>query len=161
MPSVADCLRQHAPAYLQQFGDNVPIGHRKVISAITRCRTGQLGGVLYQCKRCDREHWVGRSCGNRHCPNCDKEKTYAWLEKQTTRLMPVHHFLVTFTVPAELRSVLRGSQADGYRALFDAGAQSIRDFKQHAVRFTLSGLVGLHVQGFQVKKLVLFSVDPI
>ena len=127
MPSVADCLRQHALAYLKQFGDDVPIGHRKVISSITRCRTGDLGHVHYECKRCGREHWVGRSCGNRHCPNCDKEKTYAWLEKQTTRLMPVHHFLVTFTVPTELRSVLRDSQADGYRALFDAGAQSIRD----------------------------------
>ena len=33
MPSVADCLRQHAPAYLKQFGDDVPIGHRKVISS--------------------------------------------------------------------------------------------------------------------------------
>jgi hypothetical protein len=41
--------------------------------------------------------------------------------------MPVHHFLVTFTVPMELRFVLRGSQAKGYRALFDAAARSIRD----------------------------------
>jgi hypothetical protein len=41
--------------------------------------------------------------------------------------MPVHHFLITVTVPKELRSVLRGSQADGYRAIFDAGAESIRD----------------------------------
>ena len=70
---------------------------------------------------------MGRSCGNRHCPTCGKEKTYAWLEKQTRRLLPVHHFLVTFTVPEELRSVLRGRQRDGYRALFDAGSQSIRD----------------------------------
>lgn len=127
MPSVADCLRQHAPAYLKQFGDDVPIGHQKVISSITRCRTGELGNVKYECKRCSREHWVGRSCGNRHCPNCDKEKTYAWLERQTSRSMPVHHFLITVTVPAELRCVLRGSQSDGYRAIFDAGAQSIRD----------------------------------
>ena len=83
MPTVADCLRQHASAYLKQFGSDVPIGHLKVISAITRCRTGELGNVKYQCRCCGREHWVGRSCGNRHCPNCDKEKTYAWLEKQT------------------------------------------------------------------------------
>ena len=127
MPSVADALRQHAPAYLQCFGDSLPTGHRKVIASITRCRTGALGGVLYHCDGCGREHWVGRSCGNRHCPACGKEKTYAWLEKQTRRLMPVHHFLVTFTVPAELRWLLRGAQAQGYRALFDAGAESIRD----------------------------------
>jgi hypothetical protein len=43
MPTVADCLRQHAPAYLAKFGEAVPLGHRKVISAITRCRTGELG----------------------------------------------------------------------------------------------------------------------
>lgn len=127
MSTVADCLRQHAPAYLARFGDAVPLGHRKVISAITRCRTGELGGVRYQCERCPLEHWVGRSCGNRHCPNCGHEKTLVWLAKQTQRLMPVHHFMVTFTVPKELREVLRGSQADGYRAVFDAAAQTIRD----------------------------------
>jgi hypothetical protein len=127
MPSVADCLRQHAPAYLEKFGKSVPIGHRKVIAAITRCRTGALGGVHYRCDDCDRDHWVGRSCGNRHCPNCGKEKTYAWLAKQSARLMPVHHFLITVTVPEPLRAVLRASQSDGYRALFDASAETIRD----------------------------------
>jgi Putative transposase len=49
------------------------------------------------------------------------------LAKQTDRLLPVHHFLVTFTVPAELRWVLRGSQPDGYTAIFDCGSDTIRD----------------------------------
>ena len=127
MPTVADCLRQHAPRYLQKFGADVPLRHRKVLDLISRCRTGSLGSVLYECNGCGRRHWTGRSCGNRHCPNCQKEQTYAWLEKQTSRLLPVHHFLVTFTVPEELRSVLRSSQADGYRALFDAASGAIRD----------------------------------
>lgn len=127
MPSVADCLRQHVPAYLETFADDVPTGHRKVLGAITRCRTGELGGVMYQCRDCRREHWVGRSCGNRHCPNCQVDKTAVWLEKQTSRLLPVHHFLVTFTVPQELRMPLRGCQSDGYRALFTAAADSLRD----------------------------------
>jgi len=127
MPSVADALREHAPAYLQRFGQRVPSGHRQVLAAITRCRTGQLGGVHYQCGGCGREHWVGRSCGNRHCPNCGHEKSQLWLSGQSDRLLPVPHFLLTFTVPQALRKVLRRWQADGYRALFDAAAQSIRD----------------------------------
>ena len=127
MPSVAEALRQHAPEYLQRFGPRVPRGHRQVLAAITRCRTGQLGGVRYQCGGCGREHWVGRSCGNRHCPNCGHEKSQLWLGKQSDRLLPVQHFLVTFTVPAALRKVLRASQRRGYQALFDAAAQSIRD----------------------------------
>lgn len=126
MPSVADCLRQHAPAYFKRFGSAVPIGHRKVIDAITHCRTGQLGSVLFRCDGCGKDHWVGRSCGNRHCPNCQKNKTADWLSKQTDRLLPVHHFLVTFTVPSELRSVLRRHQRDGYTAIFDCGSETIR-----------------------------------
>lgn len=127
MPSVADALRQFAPAYLKRNGDSVSVAINKVLGAITRCRTGALGGVHYQCGGCGREHWVGRSCGNRHCPSCGHEKTQAWIKKQSARLMPVHHFLVTFTVPREIGSVLRGHQRDGYRCLFDASAQSIRD----------------------------------
>jgi hypothetical protein len=127
MPTVAEALRQHAPAYLKKFGKAVPIGHRKVISAIVRCRTGELGGVAYRCDDCRRAHWYGRSCGNRHCPGCGADKTTAWLAKQTRRLMPVHHFLVTCTVPDRIGSVLRAHQREGYNALFDAGAASIRD----------------------------------
>jgi hypothetical protein len=126
MVSVADCLRQHAPAYLETFGDRVPLGHRKVLSAILRCRTGELGGVIYQCDGCGREHWVGRSCGNRHCPTCGTDKTAVWLQKQTQAQLPVHHFLVTFTVPQELRMTLRAHQRAGYGAMFHAASGTIR-----------------------------------
>ncbi|KAA1256796.1 hypothetical protein LF1_59060 [Rubripirellula obstinata] len=74
MSSVALALRVHAPEYLERFGDRVPLGHRKVLGCITRCRTGELGGVQFQCDSCGSDHWVGRSCGNRHCPNCQKEQ---------------------------------------------------------------------------------------
>ena len=111
MPTVADCLRQHGPGYLKTFGDDVPLGHRKVLSAITRCRTGELGGVLYECQQCGREHWVGRSCGNRHCPTCGVDKTATWLRKQTRLLLPIEHFLITFTAPWELRRLFRAHQS--------------------------------------------------
>jgi hypothetical protein len=83
--------------------------------------------VAYRCDDCGRAHWFGRSCGNRHCPGCGAEKTTAWLAKQTSRLLPVQHFLVTVTVPDRIGTVLRAHQRAGYHALFDAGAASIRD----------------------------------
>ena len=127
MSSLAEALAEHGPAFLSKFQDQLSVNVQRVISLITRCRTGALGGVHYQCDGCGREHWVGRSCGNRHCATCGHEKTQVWIEKQRERLMPVHHFLVTFTVPRELGLVLRRHQSDGYRSLFDASAQSIRD----------------------------------
>jgi len=73
MPTVADCLRQHGETFLQQLqknSDKISLQQRKVLSAITRCRTGELGHVIFACDGCGRQHWVGRSCGNRHCPSC-------------------------------------------------------------------------------------------
>lgn len=127
MPSVADCLRQHGLAYLETYGQAVPLGHRKVLSAITRCRTGELGGVIYRCQDCGREHWVGRSCGNRHCPTCGFDKTVAWLDKQTRLLLPIEYFLMTFTAPWQLRSVFRANQRVCYDALFHCASQTIRE----------------------------------
>ena len=70
MPTVADCLRQHGERFLQEYADKVTLQQRKVLSAITRCRTGELGHVIFACDGCQRQHWVGRSSGKRHCPNC-------------------------------------------------------------------------------------------
>jgi len=126
MPTVADALRQHAPGYLESFNQRVPLGHRKVLSYIMRCRTGRLGSVIYRCKSCERTHWVGRSCGNRHCPNCQKLKTTLWLASQIEKILPVQHFVVTFTVPQELRPLLRANQKEGYNAIFKAGSETIR-----------------------------------
>lgn len=127
MSSVADALRAFAPEYLKRFGNDVPAGHRKVLNAITRCRTGELGNVVYECGSCGQQHWTGRSCGNRHCPSCQFDKTQAWLTKQSARLLPVHYFCVTFTVPSELRMALRVQQSVGYKLLFDAAHEALRD----------------------------------
>ena len=124
--TVAEVLRKFAPAYLQKYGPRLPLRHRKVLSLILRCGTGELGHAVYRCQSCDEQHWIGRSCGNRHCPNCQKQKTQVWLQQQTSKLLPVQHFVVTFTVPQELRPLLRANQRAGYEAIFRAGSQVIK-----------------------------------
>lgn len=124
--TVADALRQHGPDYLQKNADHMPAIHRKVLRLIMRCGTGQLGNAFYKCQSCEKHHWIGRACGNRHCPNCQKQKTTQWLQKQTDKLLPVQYFVVTFTVPKELRSLLRSNQKAGYDAIFQAGSETIR-----------------------------------
>src|SRR6516165_5018261 len=110
MPTVADVMRRHGTAYLERFHAAMPAEHKKVLQAIMACRTGQLGTVLYRCTSCGHQHVMGRSCGNRHCPTCQQDKTRAWLETQTGRLLPCPYFLLTFTLPAELRDVVRRHQ---------------------------------------------------
>jgi hypothetical protein len=126
MPTVADVLRRYGGEYLERFGATMPGEHKKVLHAITACRTGELGTVLYACQSCGEIHAIGRSCGNRHCPTCQHGKTKAWLDKQTDRLLPCPYFLVTFTLPAELRALARSHQRAVYSALFEASSQALR-----------------------------------
>ena len=104
----------------------MPGEHKKVLHAITACRTGELGTVLYVCQSCGEIHAIGRSCGNRHCPTCQHGKTKAWLDKQTDRLLPCPYFLVTFTLPAELAGTgPKPSARCSTAALFEASSQAL------------------------------------
>jgi Putative transposase/Transposase zinc-binding domain len=126
MPTVADVVRRYGGAYLERFGATMPAGHKKVLRDIAACRTGELGMVVYRCADCGKTHALGRSCGDRHCPSCQRDKAEAWLEKQTDRLLPCPYFLVTFTLPAELRELARAHQRVVYSALFEASSDALR-----------------------------------
>jgi Putative transposase/Transposase zinc-binding domain len=126
VPTVADVLRQYGPEYLERFGATMPAEHKKVLKTVMACRTGELGMVFYEWTSCGRTHAMGRSCGNRHCPSCQQDKTKAWLEAQTDRLLPCPYFLLTFTVPAALRGRIRGHQRIAYAALFEASSEAIK-----------------------------------
>ena len=126
MPTVADVVRRYGGAYLERFGTTMPAAHKKVLGAIAACRTGELGLVLYRCECCGQIQAMGRSCGDRHCPACQRDKAEAWLEKQTARLLPCPYFLVTFTLPAALREVARSHRRVVYSALFEASSQALR-----------------------------------
>src|SRR4051812_3045157 len=126
MPTVADVLRRYGGGDLEQVGATMPREHKKGLPAITPRRTRALGTVLYACESCGRTHTVGRSCGNRHCPTCQQDKSQAWLENQLDRLLPCPYFLVTFTLPAELRALARSHQRVVYAALFEASSEALR-----------------------------------
>ena len=104
----------------------MPAAHKKVLRAIAACRTGELGLVLYRRECCGQMQAMGRSCGDRHCPACQRDKAEAWLEKQTDRLLPCPYFLVTFTLPAAVRDVARSHQRVVYSALFEASSAALR-----------------------------------
>jgi Putative transposase/Transposase zinc-binding domain len=104
----------------------MPAAHKKVLRAITTCRTGELGMVLYRCECCGQIQAMGRACGDRHCPACQCDKAEAWLEKQTDRLLPCPYFLVTFTLPAAMRDVARSHQRVVYSAPFEASSKALR-----------------------------------
>ena len=154
MGAIGDIFRQFAPEYLRRFGDTMPKEHKKVIDAIVLCRTPDNGAVVYQCQECGLDHVLNRSCGNRHCPQCQSHKTKLWLERQMGRMLPGHHFMITFTVPEELRDFIRSHQRICYAALFAASSEALKKLclDPRHVGGDLPGFFGvLHTWGRQLQ----------
>jgi len=126
MAAIPEIFRTHSPEYIDRFGASISKEHRKVINAITQCRTEAAGVAVYECRECGETYHVNRSCGNRHCPTCQNDKTHQWLARQLKRQLPGHHFMMTFTVPENLRPTIRSHQKIAYSALFKASSDSIK-----------------------------------
>jgi hypothetical protein len=126
MLSLADILRRHWPAYRARFGHAIPPAHRAAVKAISSCRTADRGGQLFRCD-CGALHYAYHSCGHRACHQCGHGDAQAWAQRQQARLLPVPYFLVTFTVPEELRAVIRSHSHALYAALFRESSGALAD----------------------------------
>ena len=126
MNTIQEIFRTYGDAYVQQYGDRMPTRHRKVIHAIRKCGTSDCGMHLFACDDCRDAHRTGSSCGNRHCPVCQAGKSDEWLNKQMDKMLPVNYFMITFTVPQELRRIFRKHPEVCYAALFKAASGAMK-----------------------------------
>jgi Putative transposase/Transposase zinc-binding domain len=122
---VADILREAGPAYRESFASRMPRSHLQAMRAIENCRTAALGGHVLACDQCHVKQYTYHSCRNRHCPKCQGQEGQRWLDAQRARLLPVPYFLLTFTLPAELRSVARSNPKLVYGILMTAAAEAL------------------------------------
>jgi hypothetical protein len=143
---VGAIFRRHGPVYDQSFGDRMLPSHLKALHELGACRTGQLGGHLCQCSECNSLHYRYHSCKSRFCPKCQWKNTQAWIESHRTALLPVTYFHLVFTLPAELRRIVRSNQKVMYAVLFKAAVSSLMDLAMdpHYVGGRIGVLAVLH-----------------
>jgi hypothetical protein len=125
--ALAEILRRHGPAYRARFAARMPADQLRAMRAIETCRTAALGGRRWQCPRCARTHWAFHSCGNRHCPACGGDDAREWLRRQEALLLPARYHLCTFTMPEELRRLIRSHPRAGLAILFAASSSALLD----------------------------------
>ena len=122
MTELAEVFRRYGSQYLTKYGDKIIPRHLQAMRDIQRCRTEELGGHVYHCPKCDEDHYLYHSCRNRHCPKCQHDRGQEWLEKQKELLLPAPYFLLTFTLPASLRRIVRSNQSIFYNLFFRISA---------------------------------------
>jgi len=130
MLEVADIVRLHGTAYAQQSGGRLISVQKRALRDIAACRTPFFGGHVHHCDQCPQKVFSYHSCGNRCCPKCHQSQTDRWIGKQRGQLLPCSYFLVTFTLPEDLRRLARSHPRIVYGLLMKAAADALQKLTQ-------------------------------
>jgi hypothetical protein len=111
-----------------RFGRQLLPGHRKALSSMLHCRTEESGSATIHCHDCEACDHFPLSCGHRFCPQCQHTAGEQWIERQRAKLLPCDYFLITFTLPAQLRTLVYDHQRTAYDQLIKLVWQTLAEF---------------------------------
>ena len=124
----AHIAARYLARYKMTRGRSASADQWSALNAILGCRTEQYGQMQLSCQSC---HWQTDrylSCGHRGCNQCQNHCTTQWLERQTAKWLPVDYYMVTFTLPFELRVLAKANQKVIYALMFQCAVSTLKSF---------------------------------
>ena len=149
MSTFIDLLRIHHDEFERQFGNQLSHDSRRAIYAMLSCKTAQQGRSQWYCFHCQHDDRQPLSCGHRHCPQCQQRTTSDRLIRQQSKLLPVHYFMVKFTLPNELRPLARKNPKALYQSMFSVAASVLKDFAKRKFDGEIGFTAVLHTHSRQ------------
>jgi hypothetical protein len=146
---VADVVRAHGAAYLEEHGPHLSDAQRRALHELARCRTAALGGHTEQCAGCGEQVISYNSCRNRHCPKCQAAARADWWARESGLLLPVEYHHVVFTLPQALGPLALQNPRVLYGLLFAAAWDTVRELTldPHYLGAEVGLLAVLHTWG--------------
>jgi hypothetical protein len=129
--ALAQLIERFEPALQQRYGNRLLPSHHRALAAMKRCRTRFAPRMLAQCTGCGEQRSVPHSCGHRACPHCQHHEAQVWLQRQLQSLVPAHYFMITFTLPAELRGLTWCHQRLVYALLMQCAWDTLNTFSHN------------------------------
>ena len=128
MITLSSVIERFEAEYLTKYQPRP--SQRQALAALQRCRTRLAATFTAQCSNdnCRALRVVPHSCGHRLCPHCQHIDSQRWIERQRSQLVAGPYFLITFTLPAQLRPLAWAHQRIVYAALMDCAWQTLREF---------------------------------
>jgi hypothetical protein len=131
MIPLASIIDDYETALHKKYTTKLLPSHLRAISAIKRCRTPESGELYVHCTECEHAEWRPRSCGHRSCPQCQNHEASEWLIRQQKKQLPVDYFMVTFTLPYQLRNLTWQHQKVIYQLMFQCVTSALKDFAKN------------------------------
>lgn len=131
---MTDIIERYHDKFNIKYKGRITVQQRRAMSAVLDCRSARYGSMKLACTACDFHTINYHSCGNRACPRCQHHDTSQWLDRQCEKLLPVEYFMVTFTLPAELRPLVWHHQKKFYDLLIQCARSTLSTFAKNDVR---------------------------
>ena len=103
----------------------------KALSALKQCRSTQSPVMVAQCDGCEKQVFIPHSCGHRNCPHCQHYESQQWLERQLNKQVPAEYFMLTFTLPKELRPLAWQHQRTLYDLMIRCSWETLKTFAEN------------------------------
>jgi Transposase zinc-binding domain/Putative transposase len=116
--------------FLATYQDVLP-SQLKALATMKQCRTTQSPVMLAQCDDCEHQCFIPHSCGHRSCPHCQHYESEQWLQRQLKKQVPAEYFLLTFTLPAEFRSLAWQHQHTLYELMIRCSWETLKTFTRN------------------------------
>lgn len=124
---LSSIIEQFESPFRAKYKDSLLPSHKKALFFMKRCRQEHGPHMLARCS-CGTKRYIPHSCGHRNCPHCQNHESHRWTEKQLGKLLPADYFLITFTLPKELRKLAWENQKPVYTLMFKSVQQVLKTF---------------------------------
>jgi len=130
---LATIINRFRDTFLQQYENFVLPGHINALSAMAGCRQTIGPHMLAQCSdhRCGEQVYIPHSCGHRSCPHCQNHESQQWIDNQLSRRLPTQYYLLTFTLPEQLRDLAWRNQRSVYSLMFTSVQELLKTFTKN------------------------------
>ncbi len=139
---ISTIINKFKHGFLEQYKDSILPSHQKALWAMEQCRQEHGPHMLAQCTDhdCGERRYIPHSCGYRNCPHCQNHENQQWIENQLDKQLPAGYYLVTFTLPKQLRALAWRHQKIVYSLMFDCVQETLKTFTRNDKK--LSGTAG-------------------
>ena len=142
--TLASVISRFESDFLAKYQDRLLPSQRHALGVMKGCRSSLCAQMLAQCSSCGAQRLVPHSCGHRSCPHCQHFESQRWIERQTQAMLPGNYFLITFTLPQELRGLAWTHQQTVYAALMQCAWETLAQFsRNHRQLKGQAGAVGV------------------
>lgn len=127
---LSSIINEFEASFFKKYKSATLPSHQKALKAMKRCRKEYGPYMLARCTNdlCRKYTFIPHSCGHRSCPHCQNHEGLQWIENQLGKQVPAQYYLITFTLPKQLRKVAWKNQRTVYTLMFESVQKLLKTF---------------------------------